>query len=87
MDQSHAAPAAPAPAPAPQAVAVTPELGQTDIEVPTTTAVEEGHFLNYVGHQIPWYVRLIWILFWCFSIWYVIRLLLPALNTELLSPP
>lgn len=48
---------------------------------------EEGRFLSYVGHAIPWQVRLVWILFWSFSAWYVIRWLLPALNSELLSPP
>jgi hypothetical protein len=52
-----------------------------------TSAEQDGRFHNYVGHTIPWYVRLIWIIFWCYSAWYVIRLLLPALDTELLSPP
>jgi hypothetical protein len=51
------------------------------------SAEEEGRFLNYVGHQIPWYVRLLWLLFWCLSAWYVIRFLFPALDSELLSPP
>ncbi|MFO0950299.1 MAG: hypothetical protein U0835_03945 [Isosphaeraceae bacterium] len=55
--------------------------------VEQTSAEEEGRFHNYVGHDIPWYVRLAWILFWVLSAWYVIRLLLPALDTELLSPP
>ncbi len=53
----------------------------------TGTAPEEGKFLNYVGHEIPWFVRLVWIVFWCASIAYVIRWLLPALQSELLSPP
>lgn len=51
------------------------------------TAEQESRYHNYVGHEIPWYVRLIWILFWCYSAWYVIKLLLPALDAELLSPP
>jgi hypothetical protein len=55
--------------------------------VPGASAEEEGRFLNYVGHQIPWYIRLLWLLFWCVSAWYVIRFLLPALDAELLSPP
>jgi hypothetical protein len=53
----------------------------------TATAEEEGRFHNYVGYEIPWYVRVGWLLFWVFSAWYVIRLLLPALDAELLSPP
>jgi hypothetical protein len=63
----------------------------SDFEPPTsdleTTAEVEGRYHNYVGHQIPWYLRLLWVLFWCFSAWYIIRLLLPALDSELLSPP
>jgi len=53
----------------------------------TGTAMEEGRFLNYVGHQIPWYVRALWLIFWIGSAWYVIRWLLPALQGELLSSP
>ena len=56
-------------------------------ELELTTAEDDSRYHNYVGHQIPWYVRLIWIIFWCFAAWYVVRLLLPALDTELLSPP
>ena len=53
----------------------------------TASAPEEGRFHNYVGHQIPWAVRLLWVLFWSASAWYVIKWLLPALQTELISPP
>jgi hypothetical protein len=55
--------------------------------VENASAQEEGRFHRYVGHEIPWYVRLIWVLFWCFAAWYVVSLLLPALDTELLAPP
>ncbi len=53
----------------------------------TASAEEEGKHLNYVGHQIPWAVRLIWVIFWSASAWYVIRWLLPALQVELITPP
>jgi hypothetical protein len=53
----------------------------------TTTATEENRYHSYVGHAIPWFVRLLWILFWCYAIWYVIAGLMPALDSELLSPP
>jgi hypothetical protein len=59
----------------------------TRADVEGASAEAEGRFLNYVGHQIPWYVRLLWLLFWCLSAWYVIQFLLPALDSELLSPP
>lgn len=42
---------------------------------------------TYVSNVIPWYVRLIWLCFWIFATGYVIRYLLPALQTELLTPP
>ncbi|MFO0909085.1 MAG: hypothetical protein U0794_12180 [Isosphaeraceae bacterium] len=51
------------------------------------SAEEAGRFHNYIGHHIPWYVRLLWLIFWVGAAWYTLRLLLPALNTELLSPP
>ncbi len=50
-------------------------------------AANEGRFHNYVGSRIPWYVRLIWILFWVFAVAYVIRYLFPDLQTEILNPP
>lgn len=56
-------------------------------DVENTTAQEEGRFHNYVGSKIPWPVHLMWVLFWCLAAWYVLRLLLPALKTELTSPP
>lgn len=52
-----------------------------------TTAVDEHRFHRYSGSRIPWYVRLIWLLFWCFAIYYVISYLLPAVQTEMTSPP
>ena len=31
-------------------------------------------FHNYTGNAIPWFVRVIWIIFWCFAIAYVMTL-------------
>ena len=50
-------------------------------------AVTEGRFHNYIGSRIPWYVRLVWIMFWVFAVVYVIRYLFPNLQTEILNPP
>ena len=75
--QTTPQPAAPVP--------LTPAAQPFAVENPSPE--EEGKYLNYVGHQIPWYVRLLWLIFWIASAWYVIRLLLPALDAELLSPP
>lgn len=59
--------------------------------MPTTqepeTAEQERKFHTYVSHVIPWYVRLIWVIFWIFAIGYVISNFLPAIQSELLTPP
>jgi hypothetical protein len=56
----------------------TPEQGSPDVE-------EKHH--RYITNRIPWYVHLIWISFWLFSVAYVVRFLFPAIQKELLSPP
>jgi hypothetical protein len=77
----------PEPAAASASASASPPPPATLADVEGASAEVEGRFLNYVGHQIPWYVRLLWLLFWCLSAWYVIHFLLPALDSELLSPP
>jgi hypothetical protein len=47
----------------------------------------EHQFHHYTGNRIPWYVRLLWILFWIFAIYYTLSYLFPALRVELTSPP
>ena len=47
----------------------------------------EHRFHDYVGNDIPWYVRAIWIGFWIFAVTYTIRFLLPAMQVELLQRP
>jgi hypothetical protein len=52
-----------------------------------TTADVEHRFHHYTGNRIPWYVRLIWVLFWIFAVYYTLQYLFPALRLELTSPP
>jgi hypothetical protein len=52
----------------------------------TSAEVEHQHH-DYVGNDIPWYVRAIWIGFWIFAIAYTIRYLFPALQVELIQRP
>lgn len=47
----------------------------------------ESRHHTYTGHTIPLLLRLLWIIFWCFAAGYVVKFLLPALQTELLTPP
>ena len=56
-------------------------------EPENTTAQAEHRFHNYTGNRIPWYVRLLWVGFWCFAVYYFVQYLFPNLQTELLSPP
>lgn len=42
---------------------------------------------RYVGNRIPWYVRLIWLLFWIFAVYYAVTYLIPYMQRELLAPP
>lgn len=51
------------------------------------TAEEEGRYHHYTGNTIPWFIHLMWLLFWVFSIIYLIRFMLPALQVELVTPP
>ncbi|MDH3718258.1 MAG: hypothetical protein OES79_09060 [Planctomycetota bacterium] len=47
------------------------------------SAESENRFHTYVSNRIPWYVRLIWLLFWIFAVAYVIMYLFPDLQREM----
>lgn len=47
----------------------------------------EHRYHQYTGNRIPWYVRLIWIGFWAFAIYYTVTYLFPSLQLELLKRP
>ena len=52
-----------------------------------TSPEEENTFHTYVGNEIPWFVRGVWVVFWCFAVAYIVVWLIPSLQSELLSPP
>ncbi len=54
-------------------------------QLPENTAEAEHRFHNYVGNRIPWYVRLIWVGFWIFAVYYAVTYLFPNLQYELKS--
>lgn len=56
-------------------------------QVEQTNPIEEHRFHNYVGSRIPWYVRLVWVLFWCFAVFYSISYMIPAVQREMITPP
>ena len=63
------------------------ETSAEDVPVKNTSAEEESRWHSYVGSIIPWYVRLIWLLFWVFAVYYTIAYLFSALQVEIVSPP
>ncbi|MCA9103690.1 MAG: hypothetical protein R3C10_26360 [Pirellulales bacterium] len=54
-------------------------------KVDDSPAKVEQQYHNYVGSAIPWYVRFIWILFWCFAAYYTVTYLFPNLREELFA--
>jgi hypothetical protein len=39
---------------------------------------KDKEYHTYTTHRIPWYVRVMWILFWIGLMWYMIRFAFPA---------
>jgi hypothetical protein len=54
-------------------------------EANTPEAEHQTH--RYIGNRIPWYVHLIWVLFWVLAVYYSLRYILPAIQREFLTPP
>jgi len=56
---------------------------------PDETASPEAEHKNhrYTGYVIPWFIHMLWVLFWIFAIGYMLRYLFPAIQGELKSPP
>ena len=52
-----------------------------------STAGDEVRHLTYTSNAIPWFVRLMWVVFWIFAIGYAISFFLPAIQKELVTPP
>lgn len=53
---------------------------------PTDTSAEVEHqYHHYTGNRIPWYVRLMWVGFWCLAVYYAVRYLFPAIQAEILQ--
>lgn len=53
---------------------------------PHSAAAEHG-FHRYVGNHIPWYVYLLWSVFWIFAILYILVYQFPIIATEIVNPP
>lgn len=44
---------------------------------PYDTPAEENRFHTYATHHIPWYIRIMWVVFWVAMIYYVIKWAVP----------
>lgn len=53
----------------------------------SSSSQEEEQFHTYEGTKIPWYVHVLWVGFWIGAISYTLIYIIPAMKTELLSPP
>ncbi|MFV0444030.1 MAG: hypothetical protein ACK5Q5_10710 [Planctomycetaceae bacterium] len=54
------------------------------MSVEQTSPEVEARNHTYSSSVIPWYVRLFWILFWIFVLYYGVTYFLPAIQDELL---
>ena len=54
---------------------------------PPTAGDAEARHLTYTSNVIPWFIRLMWVVFWIFAIGYAISFFLPAIQRELVTPP
>jgi hypothetical protein len=56
-------------------------------EPENTPPEQENKNLRYVGHTIPWFVRLLWLGFWILAVAYLLVYFVPAIRQEILTPP
>ena len=63
------------------------ETSAENVPVKETDARTEGHWHSYVSSRIPWYVRLMWLMFWVFAVYYTITYLFPTMQIEIVTPP
>jgi len=54
--------------------------------LPPDSAQAEHRAHRYTTNRIPWFVRLIWLGFWVFAIYYTVKYLFPDLQLELRPP-
>ena len=50
---------------------------------PDSSVKSENQYHDYRTNKIPWFVRLLWVLFWIICAIYVARHLIPDLRVEL----
>ena len=63
---------------------MTQQVESLPYQPPDDTPAEvENRFHTYVGNRIPWYVRMIWLCFWIFAVYYVISYLFPDLQSTI----
>lgn len=57
----------------------------TTSEQPKPDGEEKYH--NYVTNKIPWFVHVMWVIFWILAIGYLLTWFVPSLQREILNPP
>jgi hypothetical protein len=68
-----------------ESVNAAPPVEKTTVE--QTTVDEEHRYQYYTGNNIPWYIRLMWLLFWVFAAVYMVKYFFPSVQREMITPP
>lgn len=53
---------------------------------PYDSPAEENRFHTYATHHIPWYIRIMWVVFWVLAVYYVIRWAVPMAKVFFKQP-
>jgi len=59
-------------------------MSEPEIRVPLPPDVDsEAQYHDYNSNVIPWSVRLIWVGFWVFTVYYTLKYLIPDMQLSL----
>lgn len=51
---------------------------QKPTETDGPTPDQDSTYHTYTTHRIPWYIRVMWIVFWVGLIWYIVKWGIPS---------
>ena len=57
-------------------------MKEIPMPVEAASAEQELEHHTYRSSEIPWWVRMIWLLFWVFAVYYSVKYVLPAIQSE-----
>jgi hypothetical protein len=57
-------------------------MNQRATPVEPSSPEQELQHHTYRSSDIPWWVRMIWLFFWVFAVYYSVKYVLPAIQSE-----